>query len=161
MREWFDNLEQREQLIVGVGAVVAALLFYWLLIWEPMARKAVELQAGIAENRELIAYLQEAEVEARRLGASRPASARASGRSLLSTVDSSSKQAGLGEYIKRIQPEGQDSVRLWIENAPFDPLANWLLQLQRQYGVILDNGSLDRADRAGAVKARLTLKGQG
>ncbi len=159
MREWFDNLEQREQLIVGAGAVLAALLFYWLLIWEPMARHAAELRAGMAESRELIAYLQEAEVEARRLGRNRPAAA--SGRSLLSTVDSSSKKAGLSEYIKRIQPEGQDSVRLWIENAPFEPLANWLLQLQSQHGVILDNGSLDRADRAGAVKARLTLKGNG
>ncbi len=159
MREWFDNLEQREQLIVGAGAVLAALLFYWLLIWEPMARHAAELRAGMAESRELIAYLQEAEVEARRLGRNRPAAA--SGRSLLSTVDSSSKKAGLSEYIKRIQPEGQDSVRLWIENAPFEPLANWLLQLQTQHGVILDNGSLDRADRAGAVKARLTLKGNG
>lgn len=159
MREWFNNLEQREQLIVGAGAVVAALLIYWLLIWEPMARHAAELRAGMAESRELIAYLQEAEVEARRLGRNRPAAA--SGRSLLSTVDSSSKKAGLSEYIKRIQPEGQDSVRLWIENAPFEPLANWLLQLQTQHGVILDNGSLDRADRAGAVKARLTLKGNG
>ncbi len=161
MREWFDNLEQREQLIVGAGAVLAALLFYWLLIWEPMARHAAELRAGMAESRELIAYLQEAEVEARRLGRNRPAAASGSGRSLLSTVDSSSKKAGLSEYIKRIQPEGQDSVRLWIENAPFEPLANWLLQLQSQHGVILDNGSLDRADRAGAVKARLTLKGNG
>ncbi len=160
MREWFNNLEQREQLIVGAGAVVAALLIYWLLIWEPMARRAQDLKVGLVESRELIAYLQQVEVEARRLGRNRPAP-KGSGRSLLSTVDSSSKQAGLGEYIKRIQPEGQDSVRLWIENAPFDALANWLLQMQSQHGIVLDNGSLDRSDRAGTVKARLTLKEQG
>lgn len=156
MREWFESLEMREQLIVGAGTVVVALMLLWLMVWDPMARRSSQLDQSIAEHRELVAYLRNVTAEARALSAQRPAAGNRN-RSLLSTVDSSSKQAGLGAHIKRIQPEGQTSVRLWIEDAPFEELARWLAQLETRNGITLDNGSLDQDERAGTVKARLTL----
>ena len=157
MREWFNNLDNREQAMVGGGTVLVALMFYWLLVWDPMARNRQDLNARIAESRELIAYLQQVGAEAQQYAGSAGSGAQDGNRSLLATVDSSSKQAGLGQYIKRIQPEGQRSVRLWIEGAPFEGLARWLAELRQTQSIVLDNGSLDGADRAGTVKARLTL----
>ncbi len=39
MKEWFDSLGSREQLMLGAGAVVLALFMCYALIWSPLRRK--------------------------------------------------------------------------------------------------------------------------
>ncbi len=161
MREWFNSLAPREQWMVGAAAVVAGVMLYFLLVWEPLSKSSQRLDADLVDAGDLLVYLQQVRAEVQQLGGSRPVAQASSGRSLLAEVDSSSKRSGLGPHIKRIQPEGQTSVRLWLEDAPFEPLAAWLHQLQSRQGIVLDAGSLDRDAKAGTVKARLTLKRSG
>lgn len=157
MREWFDNLAPRERWIVSAGAIVFVLMMYFLMIWDPLSQKSVRLHADLDEARELVTFMQSTRQQVAQLGGNSAGASRASGRSLLSDVDSSSKRSGLGDKIKRIQPEGQTSVRLWIEGVSFEQLLTWMNQLQSQMGIVLSDGSLDRDDLAGTVKARLTL----
>lgn len=158
MREWYENLAQRERWIVTGGALVLALMMYFLLVWDPLSQKAARLNGDIENARELVIFMQSTRQQVAKLGGrNATASTANSGRSLLSDVDSSSKRNGLGDKIKRIQPEGQTSVRLWIEGVSFDQLVNWMNQLQSQMGIVLSDGSLDKDDVAGTVKARLTL----
>lgn len=157
MREWFENLAPRERWIVASGAVVLALMMYFLLLWDPLSQKAARLNVDLENARELVTFMQDARQQVAQLGGRNASAPTSSGRSLLSDVDSSSKRNGLEDKIKRIQPEGQTSVRLWIEGVPFEKLMNWMNHLQSQMGIVLSDGSLDRDDAAGTVKARLTL----
>ncbi|ORE86243.1 General secretion pathway M protein [Oceanococcus atlanticus] len=157
MREWFDNLAPRERWIVSAGGVVFALMMYFLLVWDPLSQKAARLHNDLADARDLVSFMQSTRQQVAQLGGQNAGAPQSSGRSLLSDVDSSSKRNGLGDKIKRIQPEGQTSVRVWIEGVPFEQLLRWMDQLQNQLGIVLSDGSLDRDDIAGTVKARLTL----
>lgn len=157
MREWFDNLAPRERWIVSAGGVVFALMMYFLLVWDPLSQKAARLHNDLADARDLVSFMQSTRQQVAQLGGQNAGAPQSSGRSLLADVDSSSKRNGLGDKIKRIQPEGQTSVRVWIEGVPFEQLLRWMDQLQNQLGIVLSDGSLDRDDIAGTVKARLTL----
>lgn len=157
MREWFDNLAPRERWIVSAGGVMFALMMYFLLVWDPLSQKAARLHNDLADARDLVSFMQSTRQQVAQLGGQSASAPRSSGRSLLADVDSSSKRNGLGDKIKRIQPEGQTSVRVWIEGVPFEQLLRWMDQLQNQLGIVLSDGSLDRDDIAGTVKARLTL----
>lgn len=157
MRQWFDNLAPREQWMVGAAAVILALMLYFLLLWEPLLKQSQRLDKDLSQARDLVAYMHQVEAEAKTLGGQSRGAPRSSGRSLLAEVDSSSKRSGLGPSIKRIQPEDQTRVRLWLEDARFEVLMNWLYQLQSAQGIVLENGSFDRDSNAGTVKARLTL----
>ncbi len=35
MKDWFDSLQSREQVFVGVGGVVVVLTLVWGLLWLP------------------------------------------------------------------------------------------------------------------------------
>ncbi len=157
MREWFENLAPRERWIVMSGAVVFALMMYFLLIWDPLSQKAARLNTDLESASELVTFMQGTRQQVAQLGGRNASAPASSGRSLLSDVDSSSKRNGMGDKIKRIQPEGQTSVRLWIEGVSFEQLMTWMNQLQSQMGIVLSDGSFDRDDVAGTVKARLTL----
>jgi len=60
--------------------------------------------------------------------------------------------------LKRVEPEGSDSVRVWLDGAPFDVLVKWLGTLSTIHGVKAETVTLERTDTAGRVNARLTLQ---
>ncbi len=159
MRDWIENLNPRERTIVFAGGLLSIVLVYWLGVLEPATKKAESLQRGLGEQREVQMFLEQAAAEVQQYRRSPEASAGGNrNRSLLALVDSSSKQSGINAYIKRIQPDGQTSVRLWIEDAPFDKLMQWVHQLESSQGVRTENAVIDRQDREGTVKARLTME---
>ena len=62
------------------------------------------------------------------------------------------------QALKRVEPEGSNSVRVWLEGAPFDVLIKWLGTLSTQHGVDADTVTLERIEAAGLVNARLMLE---
>ena len=49
-------------------------------------------------------------------------------------------------------------MRVWLDGAPFDVLVKWLLTLSSTHGIQVDNATLERAETAGRVNARLSLQ---
>lgn len=159
MKAWFLSLAPRERLMVSVATAVVSLALIFLLAWEPLASRVAQLQQSVEEKQALKQWMRQASAEARRLrGVAAGASDAGNNRSLLAVVDQTSKQAQLGSAVKRIQPDGQDLVRVNLEQAAFDDVVMWLGNLQRSYGVKVVDAALDRQADAGRVNARLTLK---
>ena len=63
--------------------------------------------------------------------------------------------------MKRIEPDGQELVRVSLEQASFDDMVTWLGSLQRSFGVSVADVSIDRQAASGRVNARITLKRSG
>jgi len=73
-------------------------------------------------------------------------------------ADSEARSARLGPALKRVEPEGSDAVRVWLDGASFDELVGWLDVMSSRYGADVDTITLERAEAAGLVNARLTLR---
>ena len=112
------------------------------------------------EQQSLKLWMQQAAAEAKQLrgGASASGGGGDEHRSLLALVDQTAKQSQLAQAVKRIQPDGQDVVRVNLEQASFDDVVKWLGNLQRVYGVSVVDAAIDRQTDAGRINARLTLK---
>jgi len=158
MKAWFMSLARRERLMVSIGAGVVALVLLYLVVWLPVASHTARLEQSVAEQQVLKHWMQRAAAEARQLRGSAVVSRGDAGRSLLAVVDETAKQAKLGPAVKRIQPDGQDLVRVSLEQAPFDDVVTWLAGLQQAQGVSVVDATLDRQSASGLVNARLTLK---
>ena len=158
MKQWLARLDPRERhLVLGGGALALALLIY-LLGWLPFSREVTRLREVVKEQRALAAWMEQAAREAQRLrGLQGGAAARRGSRSLLSLTDQTARQAGLGGAIKRVEPEGQDKVRIRLEGVAFDDLIRWLEKLPLDHGVRIQDIAIDRRDTPGEVDARLTL----
>jgi general secretion pathway protein M len=152
-RAWWSGLAERERRLVGGGAVVLALVVAWLGVWEPLANARHRQQVNLAAARALAVQIET-------LAASAPRGTgplAGTGQSLLAIVDQSSKASALTKPPSRLQPEGDDTVRIWLEDVPFDALLRWLGELQSRYGVRVDNADIERESGPGLVNARLTL----
>jgi type II secretory pathway component PulM len=59
--------------------------------------------------------------------------------------------------LRGTQPDGNQSVRVQLEAAPFDILLAWLATLDRQYGLGVDSITIDRGNAPGLVNASVSF----
>ena len=103
MKDWFEELEPRERLFVGGGAIVAAIAVFWGLVWMPLdkghrnAQERVSVwEQSLSELRPLASQPQPADSTQ---GRPRPASTQ----SPVVIVDTTLRSRSLGQP-KRSQP---------------------------------------------------------
>lgn len=158
MKAWFLGLAPRERLIVAGGAAILLVLVLWLAVWEPLVQRTAQLEQSVAVQEETLAWMRQAAGEIEQLRRSGgPAAAGLQGRSLLAAVDQATRAAGLNSGLKRIEPEGQNRVRVQFEGVAFDDFMRWLNGLQGQYGVFTQSITVEREEAPGRVNIRLTL----
>lgn len=161
MNAWWQGLQTRERLLVQIAAAVATLFMLWLFVVRPLAQAEIELRLGVETLRSQVAEATQSAqtiLAARNAGMIATAPTPQSGPSLMALADSSARDAGLSSALKRLQPEGENQVKLEFEAADFDALVAWLERLDRQDGVVITEWSVDRALAPGVVNARLTLE---
>jgi len=158
MKQWWLSLQPRERRLVGGGGVLLALLALYTLVWEPYASEREALEQRVAAQRELLTWMEQAAQEVRALRGSAAPVADTSGQSLLALVDSTAKAQGLGKTVTRVQPEGTGSVRVWLEQAPFDRMLVWLDTLTGKYGIRVGGVVAERTDTPGLANARVVLE---
>ena len=159
MKDWLLNLEPRERMMFATGAVLLVLLLLYALVWAPFRSGYYSLQESVSAQRDTVVWMQGSAQTIQRLSSSSGAAVKGlGGRSLLAVTDSTARAGGLGPALKRVEPEGSNSVRVWMEGAPFDVLVKWLGTLSTQHGVDADTVTLERLEAAGQVNARLMLE---
>lgn len=159
MKDWFDNLEARERLFVGIGGAIAVVVIAWGLIWVPLDR-------GHKAAEESVAMWQQALVDIRRLRAAAAAAGDTQGRPVVGAdqtpiviVDQTLSTRGLNNTLKRRQPT-PNGIRVEFEDVAFDDLVLWLGELSSRYALDVQAGNLSVSSRAdsGRINASLTLE---
>lgn len=159
MKDWFGSLDPRERrLLVAGGALLSVMLFY-IALWEPLEDGVEALRKSNAEQQALLLWMQQSAREVNQLrGSSGRPGQLAQGRSLLAAIDRTARANKLGGALKRVQPDGKNRARVWLEGASFDQLVRWLDGLQRQQGVHVVSSVFDALDEKGRVDARLVFE---
>lgn len=158
IREWLASLEQRERRLVITGAVLLSLMIFYVAIWEPLAGSVEGLRATTRDQQTTLAWMKQAAVEIKKLRGNSGRTKTASGQSLLALVDRTAKSGGLGAALKRVQPDGEQKVRVWMEGASFDDVIRWLVQMETRHGVGIESSVFEVKENAGIVDARLVLE---
>ena len=163
MRAYWHNLQGRERLVLVVGSAVSLGLLLYALVWHPMTAERERLRTLVADQQELLAWMEVAAAQVRQLrdaGASAGDAANDS-RSLLTRVDASTRQMGLADRVKRLEPEGQEAVLVHVEGVAFDDLIRWLAVAVEHEGMVTRELAVERIEGAGQVDARLRLARRG
>ena len=159
MKAWLENLDPRERMMVAAGGALFVLFLLYIMVWSPLHSGYDTMKETVEEQRATALWMQQSAQTLKGLKGSAGSAAQGlGGRSLLSVADSTARAGGLGPALKRVEPEGSDSVRVWLEGAPFDVLVKWLGTLSTIHGVNAETVTMERSDATGRVNARLTLQ---
>ena len=161
IKQWWNGLEARERRTLGLGALALTIILYVFVIWLPAHERAEAMETRLAQQRELLEWTRQATAEAVALRGSR-GNAPVTGtgdQALYSLADQTARQSGLSKALRRVEPTGENQVRVNLESASFDAMVGWIADLRRRYGIEVTLLSVRRAQEAGRVDAQLTLAG--
>lgn len=158
MKQWFLSREPREQRTLMLGGTALALILLYTMVWEPITSRVPEVRETLEQKHADLRWMKQAAARARTLQNRQQQSARPiTEQSMLTLVDRTAQQAQIREKLRRIQPEGNDRVRLWIEQAAFDQIIRWLASLQEEHGIHVESLTLERETEPGIVNARIIV----
>lgn len=146
LRKRWLQLDSREQMVVLALAILLAVVFLVFAVWMPSHKGAEKARAEYESNRQTLLWIQANADQVR-------SSSAGSGGSVLGDVNSSAGSNGL--VLSRVEPEGDATVRVWIEQADFNKVAAWLSQLKSQ-GVSIGEAQIEKKE-TGGVSGRFTL----
>jgi general secretion pathway protein M len=159
MISWFSTLAPRERLVLTGGALLLLILFSYLLVLEPLEAAIRQKESMLQAQHGQMNDLRVMAAEYRSLGSPEPKGGGAMrDTSLLAIVDASGTAQGIKDSIKRLSPEGKDKVRIHLEEAPFDKLVGWLVQLSTEYQITAESTAVRRSDEMGKVSGNLMLR---
>ncbi|MDX1810621.1 MAG: type II secretion system protein M [Gammaproteobacteria bacterium] len=161
MLNYWRQLKPRERMLVSVGGVFVGAMMLYLLLLEPLTDKAEQLESRVASQQKEVQWLKQAATEVAALKKTQPGNAGNArrGQSLLVLVDSTAKQNKLADSMKRVEPDGTQRVRVWLENVAFDEVTKWMGELELRYQIQVESAVLDKTETTGLVNARLVLLG--
>ncbi len=149
MKQWWQQLNLREQrLVLALGSAVMVLLLYTLL-WQPLNSNLANTKNKLASRQALLTWVDE---NVSRYQAIKPnAAGKKNSGSLSSIINRTANQYQL--TITRMQPQG-DSLQVWLDTAPFTELLFWLEHLANKEGLQVQAIDLAGSDKSGEVRVR-------
>lgn len=153
MKQWFDALSAREQGLLKSGLLVVALGLFLAFVYLPASRGLDDKANRLGILKQQLQHMQQ----------SRPSGS--SGITVLPITSSFSVwldqqmvQLQMENLITRAEPVDESTMTLWLQNAPFDPVIDWLLDIEKRYGVTTTNLDVVQKDKAsGLSDIRMTL----
>ncbi|MFV2055376.1 MAG: type II secretion system protein GspM [Thiohalomonadales bacterium] len=159
MKDWYENLQQKEKRMLMFGGIALGLMLIYLLLWEPLAENYKSAKKNSEKYEKLVAWMEQHAAEVRVLRATMAPSAGRGNQSILGVVDKTAKQIKLSKNLKQVRPDGNNKARVRLEDAPFDTVIRWLELLQQQQGITLVSSSIQKQGTNGLVNARLVFEG--
>ncbi|NHN38934.1 type II secretion system protein M [Pseudomaricurvus alcaniphilus] len=150
--QYLNKLNERDRLALLALTVFIALLIVFYGLLQPANNYRQQARDAYQLEQELLTWLQARQSAIAQLQ-SRPLVQEAAGSNTLSTINSSAGQFKLS--IKRVQPESNGNLRVWMEEANFDNTLRWLHHLQQQ-GIGVSEINLDQSG-PGSVNLRATF----
>jgi general secretion pathway protein M len=137
-------------------AVAVILVLLYVALWQPAAAymKRAEVKLQQAQDLLTLIHTNQAVLAASAAPAegSKPI---LDSQQLVSSVTNLARQNQL--TLKRFEPSGDNKLKVWVDDVPFNNMITWLSQLQEKLGIRVELVTIDKSDQEGRVSARLTL----
>ncbi|MCP5325686.1 MAG: type II secretion system protein M [Oceanospirillaceae bacterium] len=145
---WYENQAPRDQAVIKALVVLMLCALFYSWIWVPVTRFP-----ATAENqfKAQMALHQKMKENAWRF---KHAAVGDASQSILAIVNSSARNQNID--LKRFEPEGENGLRIWLDDVRFNAAISWLSLLQNQYGIRASQISMDKS-ASGAVNVRALL----
>jgi type II secretory pathway component PulM len=145
---------ERERSFLAAGALVVGVMLYVALVWLPLERARVRLEADLPALRASIAALERDAAEVKRLRAT--PSAIPQNRMPLASLMSANAWARQLPGVQVTVPD-ERHVKLAGDDIPFTALLDWLVTAQAAHGLRVESARIDARPETGRVRADLTL----
>ena len=127
---FLNKYSRHEQMLVHGCGVVVVLYLVWLLVLTPIQKKRDQLYMANTSSTQTLGRVQILAAQIQQLRAQGSANA---GENINGLIDSSLRANGL--QMSGLQPGSNGEVRVRLDRAAYEPLMQWLYDMEYKQGV--------------------------
>ncbi|MCP0914191.1 MULTISPECIES: type II secretion system protein GspM [Legionella] len=157
MKAYWNNLNERERWLLGVGFLVCIFYLFYLLLYSPLVNAIQSKKQQLAEKRETLNWMQQ--VRQQHKAGGRPAE-RLNNTQLLTAVANQLNTSDVKSYTHQLQQTANGDVQLSFERVPYAVFIHWLWLLNQKYALTIKQFNAEQNDTPGIVKAVVILSAQ-
>jgi general secretion pathway protein M len=157
IKNWWENLLDRERQMLTVGGIVVGILVIYAAIWTPLSNAVQDRKMAVMTQQRLLNYLQKSSATIQQLKAEGVQASVSDNVDLLSLTEQSLSQEGLSSYLKQVQQPEKNHVALTFEKVPFDKLMQWLQEMTTSHGVSVTQLNASRLPEIGTANVTLII----
>jgi len=156
IKEYFNNLEQREKSLVIIAALVLAILIPYQFMWKPFVTSYDDTSIRLQAQKKQFFKMQQQAQHIRQLRGAGSLQVQSGRQFLSNAINTAARQNGLASALN-IKSDSLNNLRVSLDNVPFDNVMNWLDQLITRNGVIVNKLNVDRQPTVGRVNVSVYL----
>jgi len=153
VKEWFSQLNQREQLSLLLLSSALLLYLLYILVLSPLESQREQLIAqnsAVTESQGRVDAMVSQLLQLRQGGAKAGAK-----RNLTSVINQSTTRLQLP--VMRLQPNSRGEIQVRIENASFNDVLKWLNEMEYTESLLVREVSVTPAASAGRVNITVRI----
>jgi general secretion pathway protein M len=153
MKDWFLQLNQRDQLSLLLLGLAVTLYALFMLIWSPLDSRREQLTAqnsAVTDSLVRVDAMVSEVIQLRKSGVKTGAK-----RSLTTIINESTGRLQLP--VIRLQPNSRGEIQVRIENAAFDDVLQWLHEMEYTQGLLVREVSVVQAGAVGRVNVTVRV----
>jgi general secretion pathway protein M len=153
MKEWFSQLNQRDQMSLLLLGLALALYLLYMFVWSPLDSQREQLavqNSAMAESRVRVDAMVSQLLQLRQGGVQTGAR-----RNLTSVINESTSRFQL--TVISLQPNSRGEIQVRVENAAFDDVLQWLHEMEFVEGLLVREVSVTQAGAVGRVNVTVRI----
>ena len=153
MKEWFSQLNQREQLSLLLLSLALLVYLLYILVLSPLESEREQLiaqKSAVIESQGRVDAMVSQLLQLREGGAKAGAK-----RNLTSVINQSTSRLQLP--VMRLQPNSRGEIQVRIENASFNDVLKWLNEMEYTESLLVREVSVTPAASAGRINITVRI----
>ena len=153
MKEWFSQLNQREQVSLILLSLALLLYLVYMFVWSPLDDNREDL---VVQNVAVAESLVRVDAMVSELLQLRSGDGQAGAkRNLMNVINASTGRLQLP--VSRLQPNSRGEIQVRLESASFDDALRWLHEMEYQEGLLLRELSVTQTGTVGRVNITVRI----
>lgn len=153
MIAYWNNLNDRERWMLGIGGVCCIAFLFYLLIYSPLVNSVYDKTQQLIEKKETLAFLQKAKMQQRSTKKVQVLSKS----KLLTVLAEQLNTTSFHRSIYQLQQTGSDDIQLSFDEVPFNAFIQWLWSMNEKYAFLIKQWNAERTLTPGVVKVVLII----
>lgn len=153
MKNYWNNLNERERWMVAVLAIFCFFYLYYLALYAPLSRTKQQRLQQLIEKQDTLIWMQQ--MQRQYHGKSTLKSLTVS--KLLTVLANQLNESTFKTYPYQLQQTGVNDIQLVFDKVPFNSFMTWLWSVNENYVVTIKQLNVQHSEESGVVQLTLLL----
>lgn len=153
MKDYFNNLNDREKWMVLGGGVCLLVFIYYALLYSPLSTAVSQKSAQLIEQAETLEWMKKVRQE----GVSTQKKQKVTNSQLLTLIATQLKMDKSLNAPFKLEQTSSGEVQLSFDAVPFNLFVTWFAKINRNYSFTIKQFDIEKSKTAGVTKLMIIV----